>query len=310
MALVYISPWSDANLWRQQVARHLPGEELRVWPDVGDARAIDVALVWKPPHGALATLPNLKLIANLGAGVEHLMADPALPRHVPMTRLVHPLMTEQMSEYCALGVMMGLRRVAEYMASQRAGQWVAREADVAPPSQRAVGVLGLGELGGDTARKLAALGYQVHGWSRSPRDLPGIACHHGRDGLDAMLGACDAVVCLLPLTTATRGIIDRRFLGRLKPGAILVNAARGAHVVDDDLLAALDDGRVGFALLDVFYDEPLPAGHRYWSHPRVMITPHIAALTLPVMADVILANVKRLRAGQPLVDQVDPTRGY
>ena len=167
MALVYISPWSDAALWREQVARHLPGEELRVWPEVGEARDIDVALVWKPPHGALATLPRLRLIANLGAGVEHLMADPDLPRHVPMTRLVHPLMTEQMSEYCALGVMMGLRKVPAYLALQRERRWVELEADVAPPSARTVGVLGLGELGADTARKLAALGYRVRGWSRA-----------------------------------------------------------------------------------------------------------------------------------------------
>lgn len=310
MALIYVSPWSDAALWRAQVAKHLPGEELRVWPEAGDAGDIDVALVWKPPHGALATLPNLKLIANLGAGVEHLMADPDLPRHVPMTRLVHPLMTEQMSEYCALGVMMGLRRIAEYMASQRESRWIEREDCVAPPSARAAGVLGLGELGADTARKLAAIGYRVHGWSRTPKSMVGVTCHHGGDGLDAMLGSCDAVVCLLPLTPETRGIIDRRAIARMKRGVVLVNAARGGHVVDDDLLSALDDGHVGFALLDVFHDEPLGAAHRYWSHPRVVMTPHVAALTLPVMADVILANVRRLRAGEPLVDRVDPSRGY
>ena len=310
MALVYISPWSDAKHWRDQVERHLPGEELRVWPEVGDARAIDVALVWKPPHGALATLPNLKLIASLGAGVEQLLADPKLPRNVPITRLVHPAMTEQMSEYVALGVMLGLRKVADYLGLQRGQRWVEIQRDVLPPSQRTVGVLGLGELGADAVRKLAALGYRVAGWSRTPKSLDGVDCRHGDDGLDAMLGAADAIACLLPLTPATRGIVNRATIGRMKPGVVFVNAARGGHVVDDDLLAALDDGRVGLAVLDVFNEEPLPAGHRYWSHPRVVLTPHIAALTLPMMADVVLDGVKRLREGRPLRHLVDALQGY
>lgn len=310
MALIYVTAWSDAETWRREVARHLPGEELRVWPDAGDPREIDVALVWRPPPGALATLPNLKLIASLGAGVEHVLGDPTLPRTVPITRLVHPAMTEQMSEYVALGVMAGLRKLADYMAFQRAGRWVELERDVAPPSMRTVGVLGLGELGADAARKFRALGYHVAGWSRTARTLDGIACHHGPTGLDAFLGACDAIACLLPLTPETRGIVNRATLGRMKRGAVFVNAARGGHVIDDDLLAALDDGRVSFAFLDVFNDEPLPAGHRYWTHPRVVMTPHVAALTLPMMADTVLANVKRLREGKPLQNLVDVARGY
>lgn len=309
MTLVYISPWSDVDVWRREVAKHLPGEELRAWPDVGDARQIDAALVWRPPHGALATLPNLKLIASLGAGVEQLLADPALPK-VPITRLVHPALTEQMSEYVALGVMVGLRKVADYMALQRERRWVEIARDIAPPSARTVGVLGLGELGSDAARKLGALGYRVAGWSRTARKLDGVACHHGEDGLGALLAASDAVACLLPLTPATRGIVNRATIARMKPGVVFVNAARGGHVVDDDLLAALDEGRVGLAVLDVFNEEPLPPEHRYWSHPRVVMTPHVAALTLPLMADAVLDNVKRLREGRPLRHLVDVGRGY
>jgi glyoxylate/hydroxypyruvate reductase A len=310
VTLVYISPWSDVDVWRREVAKHLPGEELRAWPDVGDAAAIDAALVWKPPNGALATLPNLKLIASLGAGVEQLLEDPALPRHVPITRLVHPAMTEQMSEYVALGVMVGLRKVADYLALQRERRWVEIARDIAPPSARTVGVLGLGELGSDAARKLGALGYRVAGWSRTARKLDGVACHHGEDGLGALLAASDAVACLLPLTPATRGIVNRATIARMKPGVVFVNAARGGHVVDDDLLAALDEGRVGLAVLDVFNEEPLPPEHRYWSHPRVVMTPHVAALTLPLMADAVLDNVKRLREGRPLRHLVDVERGY
>jgi glyoxylate/hydroxypyruvate reductase A len=215
-----------------------------------------------------------------------------------------------MSEYVALGVMVGLRKVADYLALQRERRWVEIARDIAPPSARTVGVLGLGELGSDAARKLGALGYRVAGWSRTARKLDGVACHHGEDGLGALLAASDAVACLLPLTPATRGIVNRATIARMKPGVVFVNAARGGHVVDDDLLAALDEGRVGLAVLDVFNEEPLPPEHRYWSHPRVVMTPHVAALTLPLMADAVLDNVKRLREGRPLRHLVDVERGY
>ncbi|MEX2648966.1 MAG: glyoxylate/hydroxypyruvate reductase A [Alphaproteobacteria bacterium] len=310
MALIYVSAWADAEVWRRQVTLHLPGEELRVWPDVGDAEAIDVALVWRPPFGALRMLPRLKLIANLGAGVEYLLGDPDLPKGVPIARLVDPAMTAQMSEYVALGVMTGLRKLIDYQGFQRERRWVEIDRDIAPPGERTVGVLGLGELGRDAARKLGALGYRVAGWSRTRKRLARVRCCHGRDRLAAFLGQCDAVVCLLPLTPETRGIINRETLGWMKPGVVLVNAARGGHVVDADLLAALDEDRVSLAFLDVFNDEPLPADHRYWSHPRVVVTPHVAALTLPSMAGQILANVKRLRAGQPLLNLVDTSQGY
>jgi glyoxylate/hydroxypyruvate reductase A len=310
MALIYVSAWSDPETWRREVARHMPGEELRVWPEVGRAEEIDAALVWRPPFGALRTLPNLRLIANLGAGVEHLLADPDLPRHVPITRLVDPAMTSQMTEYVTLGVLAGFRKLVDYQALQRGRAWVEIERDVAPPEARTVGILGLGALGADAARAFSGLGYKVAGWSRSPKRLRRVRSFHGLDQLPRFLGLSDAVVCLLPLTPETRGIINRATIAAMKRGVVLVNAARGGHVVDDDLLAALDDGQVGLAFLDVFNDEPLAPEHRYWTHPRVIVTPHVAALTLPSMAEQVLDNVKRLRAGAPLQNVVDPARGY
>jgi len=310
MALIYVSAWSDAAIWRAEVAKHLPGETLRVWPEVGRAEEIDVALVWKPPHGALATLPALKLIVNMGVGVDHLMADPQLPKGVPIVRLVDPLMTEQMTEYVVLGVLTGLRRLLDYRALQAEQRWVEIERNVAPPSHRTVGVMGLGELGGDAARAFRALGFKVAGWSRSPKHIEGVETFHGMDRLEAFLGRCDAVVCLLPLTPETRGIVNARTIAAMKPGAWFVNGARGGLVVDADLLAALDSGHLSGAFLDVFNEEPLPAGHPYWRHPKVIVTPHIAALTLPGMSEQIMDAVKRHKAGQPLRNVVDPIRGY
>jgi glyoxylate/hydroxypyruvate reductase A len=310
MALIYVSAWSDAGLWREELNALMPGEELRVWPETGDARAIDCALVWRPPRGALARLPALRLIANLGAGVDYLFQDPDLPRGIPIVRLVDPLMTEQMSEYVALAVMTGLRRLRDYLELQREGRWVEIERDVRPPSRATIGILGMGELGQDAARKFKALGYRVKGWSRSPKRLRGIACVAGRERLPAFLADCDAVVCLLPLTPETTGILDRDLFGAMKRGAYLVNAARGGHLVEADLLAALDSGRLSGAFLDVFHEEPLPAGHPFWSHPRVTITPHVAALTLPVMIRGVVDNVRRMREGRPLVNVVEREKGY
>ncbi|MSP81802.1 MAG: glyoxylate/hydroxypyruvate reductase A [Alphaproteobacteria bacterium] len=310
MALIYVSSWSDGDLWRKALVPLLPGEELRVWPDTGDVTEIDCALAWRPPFGSLAKLPNLKLIANLGAGVDYLMQDPDLPRGVPIVRLVDPLMTEQMTEYVVLAVMTGLRRLRDYLDLQREGTWVEIERDVHPPSQRTVGILGMGELGRDAARKLKAIGYRVQGWSRSPKRIRGIPCAHGRERMVDFVGACDALVCLLPLTPETTGILNRDLFGAMKPGAYLVNAARGGHLVDADLLAALESGHLSGAFLDVFHTEPLPAGHPFWTHPKVTVTPHIAALTLPAMIGGIVDNYRRMQAGQPLLNVIDLAQGY
>jgi glyoxylate/hydroxypyruvate reductase len=310
MALIYVSAWSDADIWRAEVAKHLPGETLRVWPDVGNVDEIDVALVWKPPHGSLATLPALKLIVNMGVGVDSLLQDPNLPRHVPLVRLVDPLMTEQMTEYVVLGVLAGFRKLLDYRALQAEGRWVEIDRDVAPPSERVVGILGQGELGTDAARKFLALGYKVAGWSRSPKHILGVESFHGQDRLHAFLGRCDAVVCLLPLTPETRGIVNARTIAAMKKGAWFVNGARGGQVVDADLLAALDSGHLSGAFLDVFNEEPLPPSHPYWRHPKVIATPHIAALTLPSMSERIMDAVKRYKAGKPLINVVDLERGY
>ncbi len=309
MALLFRSSVDSAARWRAQLARLTQELEIRLWPEVGDPAEIDYALVWRPEPGLLATLPNLKLILSLGAGVDHLLGDPQLPRHLPIVRLVDPHMTDAMSEYVVLQVLRLHRHDLDYRVQQEARVW--RELDQKNAADRRIGILGLGELGRDTARKLKALGFDVAGWSRGERAVAGIECHAGAAGLPELLGRSEILVCLLPLTAETEGILSARTLSLLPRGAALVNAARGAHLVEEDLIAALASGHISAAVLDVFRDEPLPADHPFWHHPRVVVTPHVAAFTNPATAaPIILDNIRRFEEGRPLLNRVDPARGY
>jgi glyoxylate/hydroxypyruvate reductase len=309
MALLFRSTVDSAARWRAQLTRLTHELEVRVWPEIGNPAEIDYALVWRPEAGFLASLPNLKLILSLGAGVDHLLGDPRLPRHLPIVRLVDPHMTDAMSEYVALQVLRLHRRDLDYRAQQEAGIW--HEFDQKNAVERRVGILGLGELGQDAAKKLKALGFDVAGWSRSEKIVAGIGCHAGAAGLAQLLGRSEILVCLLPLTAETEGIMNASTLALLPKGAALVNAARGAHLVEEDLLAALASGQISAAVLDVFREEPLPAGHPFWRHPRIVITPHVAAFTNPATAaPIILDNIRRFEEGRPLLNRVDPARGY
>jgi glyoxylate/hydroxypyruvate reductase len=309
MALLFRSTVDSAARWQAQLARLTQQLEIRVWPEIGNPMEIDYALVWRPEPGFLASLPSLKLILSLGAGVDHLLGDPQLPRHIPIVRLVDPHMTDAMSEYVVLQVLRLHRRDLEYRAQQEAGIW--RELDQQNAAARRVGILGLGELGQDAAKKLKALGFDVAGWSRSEKNLGGIASYAGATGFAPLLSRSEILICLLPLTTETEGILNANTLALLPKGAALVNAARGAHLVEEDLLAALASGQISAAVLDVFRQEPLPAGHPFWRHPRVIITPHVAAFTNPVTAaPIILDNIRRFEDGRPLLNQVDLARGY
>ena len=309
MTLLFYSTVDSAARWRAQLERLTRELDIRVWPEIGDPADIDYALVWRPEPGLLAALPNLKLILSLGAGVDHLLGDPQLPRHLPIVRLVDPHMTAAMSEYVVLQVLRLHRRDLDYRAQQEARDW--RELDQKNAADRRVGILGFGELGQDAAHKLKALGFDVAGWSRSAKTAAGIATYAGAAGLPPLLARSEILVCLLPLTPETEGILNARSLALLPQGAALVNAARGAHLVEEDLLAALASGQVSAAVLDVFADEPLPLGHPFWHHPRIVVTPHVAAFTNPATAaPIILDNIRRFEEGRPLLNRVDPARGY
>jgi glyoxylate/hydroxypyruvate reductase A len=309
MTMLFIAPKLKPDSWLKHLRAQEPGLELRVWPEVGAPEEILFALSWKHPLGELAKFPRLKCIASLGFGVDHVLRDPGLPPGVPVTRIVDPGMIRGMSEYVIAAVLNHTRQFALYRQDQAAGVWKAR----APkhPADLRVGVMGLGHLGADAAVKLAGLGFRVSGWSRTPKSIDGVQSFVGDEALDAFLAQSDILICLLPLTAATQGILNRRTLARLPDGAYVINAARGEHLVEEDLVEALASERLAGACLDVFRTEPLPAGHPFWSHPRVTITPHVASLTFPRdVAPQLVDNYRRVRAGQPPLHVVDPRRGY
>ena len=307
--VAFIAPGEEPALWLPALRAALPHERFHLWPEIPDPAAIDVALVARPPAGALRAFPNLKLIQSLWMGVDGLLADPTLPRGVPLARLIDPGMLAAMSETVLACVLDWHRNLYRYRAQQRERLW--RQLPQRLASDRTVGLLGLGELGRDAAAKLLALGLRVCGWSRRPKALPGIECLFGDDGLRELLAHSGALVCLLPLTAQTRGILDAEVFARLPAGACVINVGRGAHVVERDLLAALDSGHLAHAWLDVFETEPLPEGHAFWTHAGVTLTPHVAALTEPRTAAAKIAqNVARVRRGQAPLAQVDFGSGY
>ncbi len=295
--------------WRAALARLDPDIDFRVWPDTGPVAEIEFALVWRAEPGDLRRYPNLKAIFNLGAGVDALLKDASLPPDVPIVRLVDRGLTIGMTEYVLLHVLRYHRGLPELEAQQRRREWTPRLYPL--PWRRRVGILGLGVLGGDAATTLAGLGFDVAGWSRSPKALPGVKGFIGAAGLIPFLNRSEILVCLLPLTAATAGILDAGAFAALPRGAAVINAARGGHVVEADLLAALDSGQVGHATLDVFAEEPPPSDHPFWAHPRVTMTPHVASLTVPeTAAEGIVEGMRRARTGEALRHVVDLAQGY
>jgi glyoxylate/hydroxypyruvate reductase len=308
--IVFFSKSDIPQSWQTAFAKVRPGARFEVLSGAvtGPCDA-DFAVVWHPPHGELARMTKLKAIFSLGAGVDHVLGDPEFPSHVPLSRVVDPTLTAGMSEYVVLQVLALHRGLPGYIAAQRRGLWRPSAPKLARDVR--VGIMGMGVLGRDAARKLAPFGYRLSGWSRSGFEEAGVECHRGADGLKAILRSTDILVCLLPLTAETRGILNRETLALLPAGAAILNAGRGAHIVDADLLAALDARHVSAAALDVFAEEPLPAPHRYWSHPGVIVTPHVASLTnADAVAARMSASMDRVNAGLPPFDLVDPARGY
>jgi glyoxylate/hydroxypyruvate reductase len=308
MAILFLSPSDDPAEWLPELQRQIPDREVRVWPDIGNPDDIDYALIWRPPAGVLKQLSNLKVMLSLGAGVDGVLSDPELP-NLPLVRMVEPGLTEGMTEFVVLQVLHWHRQMEVYRAQQRDGVW--RQLPQKLARERRVGILGLGILGVDAARVLTELRFDVAGWSRSARELPGITCLHGAAGLSAFLARTEILVCLLPLTRETACILNWETLAALPKGACVVNVARGGHVNEADMLAALDSGHITGASLDVFSQEPLPPDHPFWSHERVIVTPHVAAVTHARTSVLHIAEqIRRFEAGLPLENLVDRKRGY
>lgn len=306
---LFISTTDDPTLWLPRLAAARPDLEVRVWPDIGDIRSIDYAFAWKPPPGILGTLPNLKVIYSLGAGVDALLRDATLPRHIPLVRMVDVSLTDGMVEYVAWQVLDTHRRGAILRAQQAQGLWhdgaqpLARDTDV--------GILGAGVLGCACAQALAALNFRVATWSRTAKAVPGIESFAGEAEFAPFLARSRILVCLLPLTAETEGILNARTFARLPAGAWVINAGRGGHQVERDVLAAADGGHLGGFVLDVFSVEPLPSDHPFWRHPRIVVTPHNAAGNNAAYAvPRLLAQIERYERGEPMEDVVDFAQGY
>jgi glyoxylate/hydroxypyruvate reductase A len=310
MALALISTLEDAELWRREMTAAIPGLDFRVWPAIGDERqirmaAFDFNLV---PAGIFQRMPDLGCIVYLGHGANDFLQRPDLPKGVPVMRLKDPGIIGYMVEYVLLYLLSHRRLQATYQRQQAEHRW---HGHIPPlPGDVRVAVLGLGSIGQRFAQTFVSLGYQVHGWARGPHDLPGVVCFHGRDQLRACLRPCDYVVCVLPETNETRGIINVDTLALMKRGAYLINVGRGRLVDDADLMAALDSGQLSGAALDVFRTEPLPPESPLWSHPKVVVTPHESGGTPQGSLAHIAENYKRLLAGRPLINIADPARGY
>lgn len=309
VSIVFRAGAGDPSGWERELRERIPNLDWRVWPDMGDPSTVDFVLAFKVDAGFFGQFPNLKGILATGAGVDGIFADAGVPRHLPIARIVDPYMTQQMVQWAAYGVLHFYRRFDEYREMQQRAHWQ----ELGEPSRHPpkVGVLGFGEIGSAIGRGLLALGLRVHGWTRSPRDLGPMPNFAGMEQLDAFLAESHFLVCMLPLTPETTGILNRARLSKLPKGAVVLNLARGAHVVTDDLLALLDEGHLLGAVLDVTEPEPLPPEHRLWRQPGVIITPHESGLTTPATAaGQVAENIRRVLAGEPVNNPVDAARGY
>jgi len=295
--------------WQRELMALVPDLEIRIWPDVGNPDDVDLAFMVRPPPGELKRYPNLKAFLNLNVGVDTLLFDPDLPRHVPIARTVDPGLVRMITTYLLYAIIRYHRSFDEFARRQSQVRWEYLRAR--DNYNCRVGIMGLGVIGLDAATTLRDLGFAVAGWSRTPKALDGIEAFHGRDGLAPFLNRTEILCCVLPLTADTRQIINRDSLSLLPRGARLINVARGSIMVERDLLDALDSGQLAGATLDVFDEEPLPPDNPLWLHPGVVVTPHVAGNTSPVTAAPQVAeNIRRARQGLPLINQIDRGRGY
>jgi glyoxylate/hydroxypyruvate reductase A len=308
MTLLHTSNPVRGRVWRGIFAAEAPEIAFVEMADAPDLSTVRYLAAWEPSADLIAQLPALEVLFSVGAGVDQFdMA--ALPDHVRVVRMIEPGIAEGMVEYVTMAALALHRNLIDYGVAQREGRWAPIE--LVPAGERRIGVMGLGNLGQAALRALAPFGFPLSGWSRSPRTIEGVECHAGEGALADFLGGADILICLLPLTGDTRGILCRETLSLLPRGAGLINVGRGGHLVARDLLSLLDAGHLSGAVLDVTDPEPLPPDHALWAHPRVLVTPHIASMTrADSAARALIANIRRHHAGAPMEGEVARSRGY
>jgi glyoxylate/hydroxypyruvate reductase len=308
MALLLTPLFGSAEVWRREFTGAMPELDVRIWPELGNAAEIDAAAIGPPPPGSLRKLPNLRLILSLTAGTDALLRDPDLPS-VPIVRAGNPEGDVMMNETTLLHVLRHHRNMPDYLSAQQRREWI--KLPIKPARERTVGVMGLGTIGLACAQMVASVGFEVAGWVRQPRPSDNIAIFSGREQLDEFLASSEILVNLLPLTPETQGIIRARTLNALPQGAAIINLGRGEHVVEPELIAALDSGHIAAATLDVYPIEPLPGDSPLWRHPKITVMPHVARKLDPSnLAPRICSILRDFRAGRPLSRLVDRTRGY
>lgn len=308
MTVLYRSDVARGPAWQRLFAKLAPEVDFRVWPDAGNLDEIEYLIAWQVPPDFIAALPRLKVLFSSGAGVDHIDTA-AIPSHISIVRMVEPGIINGMLEYVSMSVLALHRHLFEYQEFQRQGLW--QPIEVYPPSTCSVGVMGLGVLGQAVLERLGVFGFKRLGWNRSPRSLPGVRCFDGDGMLNEFLGQCDILICLLPLTDATRGILNTRLFAALPAGSALLHVGRGGHLDQAALLHALDSGHLKRAVLDVCDPEPLPSEHPLWQHPRVVLTPHVASMTQPETAvPVLIENLRRHQRGEALLDEINRSTGY
>jgi glyoxylate/hydroxypyruvate reductase A len=308
IVVAYKSDPVRGAVWSAVFRSELPQASFRMWPEIGSGEEVEYLVAWVAPPDLERVLPNLTVLFSIGAGIDQLNLD-AIPPHVTIVRMLDPDLTRGMVEYATFAVLALHRDIPHYVSDQQASRWSYRPLQRA--EERRVGIMGLGVLGQALAESLKFFGFPLRGWSASPKTIEGVETFSGPEQLGAFLSGCDILVCLLPLTEDTRGILCHATFEQLPKGARLLNAARGGHLVEDDLIAALASGRVDCAILDVLQSEPPAADHALFKHPRVMITPHIASATLPqAAAQRVCRLIERHRSGLPMEGVIDRRRGY
>src|SRR5690606_35006016 len=306
MSFLIISSQRDPKAWVQALKDKDPELELEVYPEVADPSKVEFALSWKHPHGIFKDYPNLKVIASMGAGIDHIIEDPDIPENIKITRVIDEQLTKDMSVFVLSLILDHLRNLSHHYCEM---QWKPKK--YLRPENVQVGIMGMGVLGVGVAEKLIQNKFNVTGWSRSKKEILGVTTFYGEDQLTEFLSKSNVLVCLLPLTSETENILNKGIFEKLPKDAYIINVARGPHLVEDDLLEMIDSGHLSGASLDVFRKEPLPEDHPFWEHEKIKVTPHIASVTNPAtVVPQILENYERMKEGKELKNVVDREREY
>lgn len=309
MSVLLVAPGKDVSDWAEELKNQHPGLNVYVYPEDHNAEEVEFAISWKHPRGIFKNYPNLKVVASMGAGVDHITSDPEFPEDVQITRVIDDQLTSDLSEFVLALVLNHTRHLSAYKHQEKEHHWnplkYCRNKDMK------IGVMGMGVIGTATAQLLAKNNFKVSGWSRTEKDCEDITSYSGEDELDDFLNQSEIIVCLLPLTKQTTGILNKELFEKLPKGAYVINVGRGEHLEESDLIAMIDSGHLAGAALDVFKEEPLPEEHAFWEHERISITPHTASVTQPKsVVPQIIENYERLQEDEPLKNLVEKDKGY